>query len=627
MLSSLLVAALTGIVPHPLRPLQTSIDVQSYDARITISEPMSRRIDEGMNRIVLRRSDVADSVFAMHLRECFIDSVVVNGIQVQSSTYGIPADTTYCHLVPLPVRTAQGTDTVDVYYHGTMANEGGSFPWGGVHAEDSTLYALGVGFNNAYVSATQHWLPVVDHPGDKATFRLTCTVPEGYRVASNGTMEGPPTTSNGMSTVTWSMADPCATYLLTFGIGKFAELDISDTDTLAHVAYVLPRDSAAARTSLRLVPRMRRVFERWFGTYPFGKVGYVATTKGAMEHQTMISLNTALVQRRDTANMVAAHELAHQWWGDMVTPVHFGHAWLTESFATYCESLWTEDLQGFSAYLTSLDQRRSRYRSQIAVNEGALPLMDFPRAAPSSNYPETIYQKGAVILGMIRGWLGDSVFATGLRSYLAAHRYGNASTDDLHVALEQASGKNLQAFFDEWIKRPGWPRLALTMRRAADGWTATFTQVQQQQQPTWPLYTTIPVAMTYREAGTNRLVDTVIVMGAEPFVLATSDAGSVRVNAGMTSRSLVEVTTITSVADVPTSSITIAPNPTSTDVTLMTVAGHAAMEVEVVDALGKTVLRTTWPEGQARLPLAVQDLSSGAYVVRAGNIALPLVVE
>jgi aminopeptidase N len=372
---------------------------------------------------------------------------------------------------------------------------------------------------------------------------------------------------------------------------------------------------------------MRRVFERWFGQYPFAKVGYVATSKGAMEHQTMISLNTSLVQRRDTANMVAAHELAHQWWGDMVTPIHFGHAWLTESFATYCESLWTEDLQGFSAYLTSLDTRRSRYRSQIASNEGALPLVNFPRASPSSNYPETIYQKGAVILGMLRGWLGDSVFANGLRTYLATHRHGNASTDDLRRALEQSSGMDLSSFFDEWIMRPGWPRLAVTMRRTADGWTATFTQVQQQQQPTWPRYSTIPVAMTYREVGTNRTIDTVIVMGAEPFVLPTSDAGSVRVNAGMTSRSLVEVTTITSVSDIPTASITIAPNPASADVTLMTFAEHPSMTVTVVDLAGKTVMQKPWPEGSSTLSLAVHDLSPGAYVVRAGAISLPLVVE
>jgi hypothetical protein len=165
------------------------------------------------------------------------------------------------------------------------------------------------------------------------------------------------------------------------------------------------------------------------------------------------------------------------------------------------------------------------------------------------------------------------------------------------------------------------------MRRTADGWTATFTQVQQQQQPTWPRSSTIPVAMTYREVGTNRTIDTVIVMGAEPFVLPTSDAGSVRVNAGMTSRSLVEVTTITSVSDIPTASITIAPNPASADVTLMTFAEHPSMTVTVVDLAGKTVMQKPWPEGSSTLSLAVHDLSPGAYVVRAGAISLPLVVE
>ena len=627
MITTMLCAALVGTVPHPLKPLETSIDVLSYDARMTISQPMSKRIDAASNRIVLKRSDAADSIFAFHLRDLTIDSVRVNGSTVQVRTFGQPTDTTYCHLVPLPARPLPATDSVEVFYHGTMTNEGGSFAWGGVHAEDSTLYALGVGFNNAYVSATQHWLPVVDHPGDKATFRLTCTVPDPYRVASNGLLAPPVSDGKGMTTYTWTMQEPCATYLLTIAVAKFVSLDIPSADTLAHVAYVLPRDASAAETSMRLVPRMRRVFERWFGTYPFGKVGYVATSKGAMEHQTMISLNTSLVQRRDTVNMVAAHELAHQWWGDMVTPVDYRHVWLTESFATYCESLWTEELQGWTGYLTSLDQRRSRYRSQIAQNEGALPLFNFPRAAPSSNYPETIYQKGAVILGMMRTWLGDSVFAAGLRTYLQAHRYGNATTDDLRKALELASGKDLTAFFDEWIARPGWPRMSITLRRNGTGWTAIFTQVQQQQQPSWPRYTTIPVAMTYREVGTNRTIDTVIVMGSEPFALETADPSSVRINAGMKGRSLVEVTTITSMSDIPTSSITIAPNPASSDVTLMTFAEHAEMSVDVIDMAGQSVLASVWPAGQARLHLAIHDLPAGAYVVRAGDISLPLVIE
>jgi aminopeptidase N len=626
MIALLLALALTSDVPHPLRPLPPSMDVRSYDVDIMMSDPLSKRIDRGVQRVVVYRMSSTDTLFPFHLRSLVIDSVLVNGTRSSYRTIDADNDTTTCHVVPMQPMLIETFDTVDIHYHGTMTSEAGSFSWGGVHAEDSVLYALGVGFNNPYVSATQHWMPVLDHPGDKATFRGRFTVPEGYVVASVGTLTNT-TTLTGTSTFTWVMDEPSATYLLTFGVGRFVAMDLAPSDTLDHVAYVLPRDTASARVSMKLVPRMRAAFERWFGPYPFGKVGYMSTVKGAMEHQTMIALNTSLVQRRDSTNGTAAHELAHQWFGDLVTPTDFRHVWLTESFATYCESLWTEDLFGYPAYLTSLDQRRQRYRTQIAPREGVMPLYDFPRAAPSSNYPETIYQKGAVVLGMVRTWFGDSTFRTAMRSFLDRHRYGNATTDDMQQALEDASGLDLEAFFDDWIRKPGWPRLTVTMQRLPTAWKATITQVQRTQQPTWPQYRQVPLPMTYRDPQTGRDIDTVLVMGDTPLELMIDDPASLRINAGMKGRSLVEVVSTTSVDAEAHATYAVAPNPAGSIITITSSGARHAEHVRIYDGAGRLAASMRWPSGEQRCTLDVHALATGVYMIDLQGISMPLIIE
>jgi aminopeptidase N len=165
--------------------------------------------------------------------------------------------------------------------------------------------------------------------------------------------------------------------------------------------------------------------------------------------------------RKDTLNMVGAHELAHQWFGDYVTCRDFRDAWLNEGFAVFCESIWMEDIAGFDGYLAHQQAKINDYLGTIAAQEGALPLYDFPRTDPSSNYPGTIYDKGAAVLGMLRYELGDSLFFGAINEYLKRLALGNSTTDTLQKICEEYSGKDLDWFFQQWVYDKGWPILRI----------------------------------------------------------------------------------------------------------------------------------------------------------------------
>jgi aminopeptidase N len=616
-------------LPSPLSWSPLGYKIVEYNVSMTVAEPSTRAMT-GLNHIIVERvAGTTDTVLMLHLRDLAIDSVQINGTAQTWQTAGSLADWTYHHRIVLgDVEDSAHIDTVDVYYSGTMTNEGGSFAWGGVSYDDGALYALGVTFAKPYVSATQHWAPVLDHPGYKPErFTLRCTVPKVFQVASVGLLDTIIDEGGERHTFVWKHHHPCATYLLTFGIGPFVPVS-SMHDGVPHVAYVRARDTANAAVSLSLVPRMRRTFEQLYGSYPFEKVGYMSTTKGAMEHQTMIALNTQIVARRDTVNLVAAHELAHQWFGDLVSPQDFRYAWLTEAFATYNESAWLEELFGYPRYLIAQRQNASQYIGTVSRSEGVLPLEDFSRAAPSSNYPATIYQKGAVVVGMLRTVLGDSLFYGALRSYLANHAYGGATTTDFFAAVEAFTGMNLEKFRSEWIQQPGWAKLEVNIFPGPNP-AVEIHQIQRNDQPSWPVFTTLPLNVTFTDAA-GREVDTVVSFHQGPIVRIPA-ARLLRANAGTQAVALAEVVRTTSVLDDGSKlSLEVVPNPAREAVTIsISGQGAPAADVAIVDLSGKVLSRLTW--NGTPLHVETNQFAAGTYtvVVTLANstVVTPLVIE
>jgi len=623
-------------ISSPTYYREQPFDVLEYRAFIALDSLPTPVLGESSCTMIVRWRGVPDTLrFLLRglevLRCEFLES---NGsVPVPWTIRGTTQDATYHYAVAaLPYHSIGDTVALRITYRGTMTGEPtvGGISWGGVQREGTIVYALGVGFYNNYVSATQHWLPCYDHPSDKARFDLTFRVPDTYFVASGG-QEFPPRDSMGWRYYRFRSEHPAATYLLTFAAIPERLLSIiRDTVSLPVpiVLYGRRSDSIATAKSFRLLPQMVRAFERRFGTYPFEKVGYVMTQKGAMEHQTMISFPTSLARSGDTVNLIAAHELAHQWFGDCVTPYDFRDAWFNESFATFAESLWREELGGKEAYLREQQQKINAYLNQYAkpgnpLYEGILTMYDFDRRLPSSNYPHVIYEKGAAVLGMLRFALSDSVFFSWCRTLLERYRYDNVSLDTLRETLARMTVKQAYVvrFFDEWILGKGWPVLAIEALRqwSTKGWKATL-HFRQTQPDTLGTYTTLPLELSFIGSDTLHCLVTIEAREQTIEIDSVNAFRSIAINSGPTLRSLVQLASnpiVTEVDTYHTTPLQVFPNPASEAVSL-SLSNDVDSSVNLYDARG---MHHSTFEGVGIHTFSTSSLAGGTYFIVARDRA------
>ena len=612
-------------ISSPLNYVPQAFDVLHYDVLLDLTQAPAKQT-AGVCEIRIRWVDEPSSgPFYFHLRDLTVDSAFYNGEQLPVARKEEPTSPTF-HYELTPPESARKGDTaiIRIVYGGTMTDELGGGTWGGVSSRNGTLFALGVGFANNYVSSTQHWLPCYDHPSDKATFAGRFRVKKDKAVASNGTVTVIPE-SDSTNIYAWMHNIQCATYLLTFAVDSYVPMEFPG-ETPPMVIYARPADTTATRVTFKLLPRMVRSFAERFGAYPFEKVGYVNTPVGAMEHQTMISFPTALSKIRDTVNPTGAHELAHQWFGDFVSPQDFRHAWLTEAFATFCESAWVEELGGYASYLESQQDKAENYMDAVSKSEGIFPLYDFPRKSPSSNYPSTIYQKGAAVVGMLRYELGDSIFFAGLRNYLATYAYSSATSEMLREKLEETAGRPLDWFFQQWVYGKGWPVLSINVATQPVGGglnrvTLTMAQIQADSMPT---FINLPVEIGFR-AESGEIAYRLVKMNDrnETFVLdSIPHFASIVVNRGPSLRALLKATTVSGVdlhtADSGAVEFIVKPNPIKNSSVLtveMKESGDCSgIQYELYDSAGRRLLvgRTD----ACTFPIPTSGFNSGVYVLR-----------
>ncbi|MGV9286708.1 M1 family metallopeptidase [Streptomyces sp. NPDC003719] len=299
------------------------------------------------------------------------------------------------------------------------------------------------------------WFPGNHHPSDKATYDLAMTVPEGYGVVSNGQPAGE-TTGGGRTTFRWHTGEPMASHAVTVAVGDWRISRSATEDGLPVYTAVDPEQAGASRAVLARIPAIIKWEQATFGPYPFSSTGAIVDRPDdagyALETQTRPYFPGA----PDTETLV--HELAHQWYGDSVTPKTWRDMWLNEGFATYAEWLWSEDHGGDTAQETFDALYDGDYFDDAAANEA---VWAFPPGKPSdaahiSDIP--VYQRGAMVLHRIRQTVGDDAFRALLRDWAAAHRHGNADTDDFTAFVEKsAPGEDFTEIWEDWLFGDGKP--------------------------------------------------------------------------------------------------------------------------------------------------------------------------
>lgn len=314
------------------------------------------------------------------------------------------------------------------------------------------------------------WWPCKDTPNDKAdSVDISLEVPSELIAASNGTLVG--TEVNGdWTTYHWQERYPIATYLVSVAIHPYKFfLDwykYSPIDSMRLEYYVFPDNYDKVQNNYALTKDMIGALASRFGEYPFIKEKYghaEFTWGGCMEHQTLSSMG-------GYSEALIAHELAHQWWGNMVTCANFQHIWLNEGFATYSEALWYEKQYG-------VDRLHSDMSNNMYFGPGTIYVED-TTSVWNIFHGGLSYAKASWVLHMLRRVVGDSAFFSGLQEYGDRYRFKSAVTEQFRDVMEEISGMNLDSFFQRWIYGEYYPIYEVVYSQSDNNLLVRINQIQ-----------------------------------------------------------------------------------------------------------------------------------------------------
>ncbi|MCB0791068.1 MAG: M1 family metallopeptidase [Flavobacteriales bacterium] len=343
-----------------------------------------------------------------------------------------------------------------VHYHGDPVVDGSG--WGGFYTSGPVFYDLGVAFQSQPHSFGRSWFPCFDNFVERCTFTFAVLTNAGRRTWCNG--ERISETQIGADTLltVWRLNEPVPSYLASVTASDYTAVHdrfVSITGDTVPVELVdHPNDTTALKNSFLHLQQAFDAFEEGFGPYAWGRVGYCITPQGAMEHVTNISYPSSIVNGTLQYEATMAHELAHHWFGDLITCRHAEEMYINEGFAEYLSYLFLEAVYGPARYMEEVrDNHHAMLRRAHIDDAGWWALADMPQ---DHTYGTTTYNKGADALHTLRNYLGDSLFQTGLTSFLGQYAYSDVGTEDLRDHLSMATGIDMTDFFDDWILQPGW---------------------------------------------------------------------------------------------------------------------------------------------------------------------------
>lgn len=381
-------------------------------------------------------------------------------------------------VVSSPATLKQNEDIrVSVRYKGGQGQGGGFGSGGGFHwiLPQGSATPDRVGFwTQGETGFNREWAPTWDYPNDFATSETITTVPAAWTVIGNGTLVAQSEDKqSGTRTFHWRMTQPHATYLMSLASGPLEKKEA--TWEGVKLLYVVPKGKAnLIDASFSDTPDMMSFFSRITGVkYAWPKYAQNAMYDfgGGMENISATTLGEgSLTDERAGFRTMASlnsHELAHQWFGDLVTCKDWGQVWLNESFATFFEALYFEHSRGKNAYDREIENNMNSYFAEARRYKRPIATNLYPN--PDAMFDSHTYPKGSVVLHTLRRQLGDAAFFRGINLYLTQNRHQPVETTDLIKALTAASGVNVRPFFDQWIFKPGHPVLDY-------GWTYDDTK-------------------------------------------------------------------------------------------------------------------------------------------------------
>ncbi|HZM86964.1 MAG TPA: M1 family metallopeptidase [Blastocatellia bacterium] len=453
----LYLSLLAPVVSGDTYPRQPGVDALNYVFRLTLNDNTDEIIGEASIELRFTRDNLADFT---------LDLASVNGgkgmtvSEVQSGGAALR----FTHQADL-LRITLGT--------AAKAGERREFVvrYRGVPARGLRILNNKFGercyFSENWPNNARQWLPMIDHPYDKAMSEFIITAPVKYQVVANGLLQEETDLGDGRRLTHWKQSVPIASWLNAVGVAQFAVHHAGQVKGVELQTWVYRQERSTGPAWFETTSRQAmEFFSEQIGPYSYEKLANVeaAGFGGGTEHasaifygENSILTNPATGLSRPGTGLIA-HEIAHQWFGNSVTEKDWDDVWLSEGFATYFTLLFTEHSQGHDAFVDGLKRSREQVFS-LEKQSPALAVLHNNLSDMKNVLNRLIYQKGGWTLHMLRSLMGTEKFWAGIRNYYQRYRDGSASTEDFRRVMEENSGLELSWFFRQWLTRAGSPAI------------------------------------------------------------------------------------------------------------------------------------------------------------------------
>jgi len=478
-------------------PINKNIDIKHYAFELSLSDNNDEII--GTTKITITFKQAGVENFRLDLINKTLDrkdkGMLVDGVSIDNIAIG------YTHqndalIINLPkASTLNQTMVFTIKYHG--------IPFDGLRI-GATMFGDRSFFNENWPNRGRHWLPLIDHPYEKATSEFIVKAPAHYKVVSNGLLLEESDLGNNIKLTHWKQSIPVSSWLYVLGVADFAVKYVDEFKGKSIQTWVYSKNREAGFYDFdEPTKKVLAFYSTYVGPYAYEKLANIQTPSvhGGMETSSAIFYGEDLVtgKRDERIRNVVIHEIAHQWFGNAITETTWDDAWLSEGFATFFTLLFIENEYGKEEY------KKGIVKAKKTVFDLALKMPNFsivsPRAAEKEEVTSGLtYQKGAWILHMLRDFIGDANFKKGIQNYYAKYFNANTNTDEFRMEMEKVSGKDLKLFFKQWLYQPINPTINASWSYDA-GSKKLSVQLTQAQKGDF-LFNT-PVEIGYYKTGSS----------------------------------------------------------------------------------------------------------------------------
>lgn len=432
-----------------------TLDIRKTIIHFTITDFVSKNISAKTSILVKSLMNNVNEI-NLDLQGLTVDSVMMNNLPVTFT-----AVSPLLQLIPNSPLNQNDSVWIDIYYHGIPVADP---TWGGFSYVNNYAFQIGVGFTSQPHSVGRMWHPCFDNMVERSEYEFFITTTDDKMATCNGLLIDSIDNANGTKTWHWKLNETIPSYLACVSVSNYVLVKSVLSGNNGNIDSWIACEAADTNKvngSFAHLQDAFQTYESHFGNYLFPRVGYslVPFNGGAMEHATNISIGKVFIDGTLAHETLIAHELSHHWFGDAVTCSTVGDMWLNEGFASYCEALHLEAEYGYEAYRD--DIRAKHYDALFSAHVDDNGYRSIANMDSLHTYGTTVYIKGADAIHSMRTYLGDSLFFTGLKNFIAAYQFKSASSADLRNFLSTATQKDMTPFFDHWIFAPGFTNFCI----------------------------------------------------------------------------------------------------------------------------------------------------------------------